>query len=57
MVNNYASLFDCTPVGIRLNDEPNIKPFDVFKLVGTGLSHVYCLGIRGSTGGFLLLRF
>ena len=36
---------------------PNIKLVDLFKLVGTGLSLVCCLVIRGSTGGFLLLRF
>ena len=29
--------------------------FDSFKLVGTGLSLVCCLVIRGSAGGFLLL--
>ena len=30
---------------------------DLFKLVATGLSLVCCLVIRGSTGGFLLLRY
>ena len=42
---------------IRLNGGPNIKLVDLFKLVGTGLSVVCCLVIRGSTGGFLLLRY
>ena len=42
---------------IRLNDGPNIKLVDLSKLVGTGLSLVCCLVIRGSTGGFLLLRY
>ena len=36
---------------------PNIKLVDLFKLVRTGLSLVCCMVIRGSTGGFLLLRF
>ena len=39
-----------------LNDGPNIKLVDLFKLVGTELSLVCCLVIRGSNGGFLLLR-
>ena len=43
--------------GIRLNDGPNIKLVDLFKLVGTGFSLVCCLVIRCSTGGFLLLRY
>ena len=42
---------------IRFNDGPNIKLVDLFKLVGTVLSLVCCLVIRGSTGGFLLLRY
>ena len=42
---------------IRLNDGPDIKLVDLFKLVGTGLSLVCCLVIRGSTGCFLLLRY
>ena len=42
---------------IRINDGPNIKLVDLFKLVGTGLSLVCCLVIRGSTGGFLLLGY
>ena len=41
---------------IRLNDGPNIKLVDLFQLVRTGLSPVYCLIIRDSTGGFLLLQ-
>ena len=36
----------------RLNDGPNTELVDVIKLVGTGLSLVCCLVIRGSTGGF-----
>ena len=57
-------MVDCFPLllhagwsFIRLNDGPNIKLADLFKLVGTGLSRVCCLVIRGSTGGFLLLRY
>ena len=42
---------------IRLNDGPNIKLVELFKLVGVGLSLVYGLAIWGSTGGFLLLRY
>ena len=30
---------------------------DLFKLVGTGVSLVFCLVIQASTGGFLLLRY
>ena len=41
---------------IRLSDGPNIDLIDLFRLVGIGLSLVYCLVIRGSTDGFLLLR-
>ena len=41
---------------IRLNDGPNIKLVDLFKLVKTGLSMVCCFVSRGSTGGFLLLQ-
>ena len=58
--DNFASLFNCMPVGwpcIRLNDGASIKLVDLFQLVGTGLSLVFCLVIRGSTGGFLLLRY
>ena len=40
-----------------VNDGPNIKLVDLFKLVWTGLSLVCCLVIRRSTGGFLLLRY
>ena len=35
-----------------------MKLVDILKLVGTGLSIVCCLAIRGSTaGGFLMLRY
>ena len=34
----------------------NIKLVELFKLVGAGLSIVFCLVIRDSTGDFLLLR-
>ena len=51
-VNNFASLFNCTPVG-RASDGPNIK---LFILAGWGRSFfVCCLAHRGSTVGFLLL--
>ena len=44
-VNNFASLFNCTPVGRASdNDGPDIK---LFILVGLG---------RSSTVGFLLLQ-
>ena len=58
-VDSFASLYNCTPAWscIRLNDGPNIKLVDSFKLVGTGLSLVCCLVIHGSTGGFHLLRY
>ena len=52
-VNILASL---TWMCIRLTDGPNIKLVELLKLVGTELSIVCCLVIRGSTGGFLLLR-
>ena len=54
-VNNFASLFNCTPVG-RASDNggPDIK---LFILVGLGRSFfVCCLAHRGSTVGFLLLQ-
>ena len=55
-VNNFASLFNCTPVG-RASDSmmgPDIK---LFILVGLGRSFfVCCLAHRGSTVGFLLLQ-
>ena len=35
-VNDFAPLFNCTPVGFK--DGPNIKLVDLFKLVGTGQS-------------------
>ena len=53
-VNNFASLFNCTPVGRASdsNDGPDIK---LFILVGLGRSFfVCCLAHRGSTVGFLL---
>ena len=40
-----------------LNDGSNMKLVDLFKLVGTGLSLVCCLVIRGSAGGLILLRY
>ena len=56
-VNNFASLFNCTPAGgsgVRLNDGPDIK---LLILVGLGRSFfVCCLAHRGSTVGFLLLQ-
>ena len=56
-VNNFASLFNCTPVngsGVRLNDGPDIK---LFILVGLGRSFfVCCLSHRDSNVGFLLLQ-
>ena len=52
-VNNFASLFNCTP-GVRLNDGPDIK---LFISVGWGRSiFVCCLAHRGSPVGFLLLQ-
>ena len=53
--DRFASLFNCTPVG--LDSMINIKLVDLFRLVGTGLSLVCCLVIRGLTGSFLLLRY
>ena len=56
MVNNFASLFNCTPVG-RASDStmaPNIK---LFILAGWDRRlFVRCLAHRGSTVGFLLLQ-
>ena len=55
-VNNFASLFNCTPVGWvgGLDDGPNIK---LFILVGLDRSFfVCCLVHRGSTVDFLLLQ-
>ena len=41
------------PACIRLNDGPNIKLVKLFfYLVGAGLSLVWCLIIKGETGGF-----
>ena len=55
-VNNFASLFNCMPVG-RASDsmmDPDIK---LFILVGWGRSFfVCCLAHRGSTVGILLLQ-
>ena len=43
---------------IRLNDGLNIKPVKFFFLLArAGNSLVWCLVIRGSTGGFLLLGY
>ena len=56
-VNNFASLFNCTPGGsdVRLNDGPDIK---LFILVGLGWTFfVCCLAHRGSTVGFLLFQW
>ena len=36
---------------------PIIKLVDLFKLVGAGLSLVYCLVIRDSADGFVLLKY
>ena len=54
-VNNFASLFNCTPVGQASDTNgPDIK---LFILVGLGRSFfVCCLAHRGSTVGFLLLQ-
>ena len=54
-VNNFASLFNCMPVGrASLIDGPDIK---LSILVGWGRSFfVRCLAHRGSTVGFLLLQ-
>ena len=56
-VDSFASPFNYKRVG-RASDSvvKNIKLVDLFKLVGTGPSLVCCLVIRGSAGGFLLLR-
>ena len=52
-VNNFASLFNCTP-GVRLNDGPDIK---LFIEVGWGRSFfVCCLARRSSIVGFPLLQ-
>ena len=59
-VDSFASFFNCTPAGrssIRLNDAPNIKLVDLFKLVCTRFTLLCRLVIRGSTGGFLLLQY
>ena len=54
-VNNFASLFNCTPVG-RASDSM-MAPTKLFILVGLGRSFfVCCLAHRGSTVGFLLLQ-
>ena len=41
----------------QTHDGSNIKLVDLLKLVGTGLSLICCLVIRGSTCGFLFLRY
>ena len=56
-VRSFPSLFNCTPVGRASDSMINIKLANLFTLVGIGLSLVYCLVIRSSTGGFLLLRY
>ena len=57
-VDSFASRFNLHAGWscIRLNDGPNIKLVDLFKLVGTGLHLVCCLVIRGSTGDLILHR-
>ena len=54
-VNNFVSLFNCTPVGrASVNDGPDIK---LFILVDWGRRFfVCCLAHRGSTVGFILLQ-
>ena len=54
-VNNYASLFNCTPVGRASDyDGPDLK---LFILVGWGWSGIVCcLAHRGSTGDSLWLQ-
>ena len=55
-VNNFASLFNCTPVG-RASDSMMAPTLNQFILVGLGRSFfVCCLAHRGSTVGFLLLQ-
>ena len=58
-VDSFAPVYNCTPIGLASDSMmgPNIKLVDLFKLVGTGLSFVYSLVIRGLSGGFLLLRY
>ena len=41
----------------RLNDGPNINLVELYWLVGAGIILLCCLVIRGSVGGFLLLRY
>ena len=54
--NNFASLFNCTPVG-RASDSMMAPYIKLFILVGLGRSFfVCCLAHRGSTVGFLLLQ-
>ena len=53
-VNNFASLFNCTPVG-RASDSMMAREIKLFILVGLGRSFVFCLLAHwGSTVGFLL---
>ena len=54
MTDSFASLFNCSPVG-RPPDSV-IGP-TLFKLVWARLSIICCLVLRGSIGGFLLLRY
>ena len=55
-VNNFASLFNCTPVG-RASDSMMTPDIKLFILVGLGRSFfACCLVHRGSTVGFLLLQ-
>ena len=53
-VNNFAVLFNCTPVG--RGAESMIAPNTVKYLVGCGWTLVGFLAHRGSTGGLLLLQ-
>ena len=55
-VNNFASLFNCTPVG-QASDSMMAPDIKLFILVGLCQSFfVCCLTHRGSTVGFLLLQ-
>ena len=56
-VNNFASLFNCTPVGRASDSRPDGPDIKLFILIGLGRSFfVCCLAHRGSTVGFLLLQ-
>ena len=55
-VNNFASFFNCMPVG-RASDSMMAPTKKLLILVARGGSFfVCCLAIRGSTVGFLLLQ-